>query len=452
MQSLQTRLSSGLFFSLIIVFSALWLLVSFNIHFLAEEYIASRLKHDADTLLNAVSFDASDNLAVDDDRIDQVYNQPFSGHYYVISAHTQHTQSRSLWDQQLKHISTPTGEQLRTNQSGPEKQSLLVVSSGYKKFDKLLTISIAEDLNPIKENIMQFQYWFAAMLLAMLLILVVLQALILRYSLKPITRIHTELKSLEQGELNKLSTDSPSELRPLVNEVNHLLSVMEQRLRRSRDSLGDLAHAIKKPLTVIKQFINKSDIPDTVKDILTQQYDEIHQLTDRILKRARLAGHSHSGSLFSFSEDLPALIKTLEMMHANKALQLTINISNNITFPVDREDMLELLGNLLDNAFKWAEQKINISVSVNSSLNICIEDDGSGVKPEKIKELSKRGVRLDEKVVGHGFGLAISSDIVNDYGGSISFKKSDNLGGFMVEIKIPKQSIKESPQMLKIEN
>jgi signal transduction histidine kinase len=438
MNSLQTRLSTGLFVSLIIVFSILWLLVSFNIQFLAEEYIASRLKHDADTLLNAISFNSSENLIVDNNRIDLVYNQPFSGHYYVISTQTQHEQSRSLWDQHLNHIIVSTGEQSHTNQPGPEKQSLLVISNGYRKFNKPVIISVAEDLNPIKENIIKFQYWFAAMSLAMLLILIALQSLILRYSLKPITRIHAELKSLEQGKLNKLSTDSPSELRPLVNEVNHLLSIMEQRLRRSRDALSDLAHAIKKPLTVIKQLANKKGIPDETKDTLSLQSDEIYKLTDRILKRARLAGHSHSGSLFSFTEDLPALIKTLDMIHTNKTLQLTIKVPDNITCPVDREDMLELLGNLLDNAYKWANKKISLNVQLNSNLHVCIEDDGPGVKPEKIKELSQRGVRLDEKVVGYGFGLAIAADIVNDYDGSINFNNSKDLGGFMAEIKIAK--------------
>ncbi|MCW9014517.1 MAG: ATP-binding protein [Gammaproteobacteria bacterium] len=440
MQSLQARLSTGLFVSLVTVFSALWLIININIQFLAEEYIASRLKHDADTLLNAISFDANDKLILNNNKIDQVYHQPFSGHYYLISTRTQYKQSRSLWDQQLKQINIATGEQLRTHQPGPEKQSLLVISSGYQISDSLFTISIAEDLNPIKENINTFLYWFALISLGMLVVLIALQAIILRYSLQPIIQIHTELKSLEQGQLDKLSTDSPRELRPLVNEVNHLLSVMEQRLRRSRNALSDLAHAIKKPLTVIQQVAINSNIPDGTKDTLVQQSSEILQLTDRILKRARLAGHSHSGALFSFAEDLPALIKTLDMIYTSKTLQLTINMPDNITCPIDREDMLELLGNLLDNAYKWANQHIIFSIKIiNSALHICIEDDGPGVETDKIKELSQRGVRLDEKTAGHGFGLAIVADIVNSYGGHMDFNKSTRLGGFMTELVVPIQ-------------
>ena len=439
MQSIQSKLSTGLLFSLIIAFSALWILVSISVQFMANEYIASRLEHDAEMLLNTISFDSDDVLMVDATRIDVIYNQPFSGHYYVISTDKQTISSRSLWDHNLNVITINTGDQSRSFKHGPDLQSLLLISFGYKKQGVRLTISIAEDLNPINKNIDLFKYWFSAMAIGMLLILVMLQALILRNSLKPLTRMQAELKLLQQGRLNKLSTESPSELRPLINEVNHLLTIVEQRLRRSRDALSNLAHAIKKPLTVIKQITDKNIIPDTTKTILIKQTDDIYQISDHILKRARLAGHSHTGALFSFSDDLPALIKTLEMMYANKTLQLTTNIQDNITCPIDREDMLELLGNLLDNAYKWATHKIVLRVNFNAELHICIEDDGPGTDLDKINELTKRGVRLDENIQGHGFGLAISADIVNDYNGNINFKHSTSLGGFKIDITLPLQ-------------
>lgn len=437
MQSIQSKLSTGLLLSLIIAFSSLWMLVSINIQFLAKEYIATRLEHDAKTLLSTINFDNNGILTIDATRIDLIYNQPFSGHYYLVSTDKQSISSRSLWDHKLNVVAVDTGQKTRDLQQGPEQQSLLFISGGYNKQGNKLNITIAEDLNPINENINQFKYWFAAMALGMLLILVILQALILRKSLKPLTKVHAELKLLQQGQLNKLNTESPGELRPLIDEVNHLLSIMEQRLRRSRDALSDLAHAIKKPLTVIKQITDKDTIPDATKTTLIKQTDDIYQISDHILKRARLAGHSHTGALFSFSDDLPALIKTLDMMYANKTLLLSTNVPDNVICPVDREDMLELLGNLLDNAYKWATHKITLTVNIDSELHICIEDDGPGTELEKINELSKRGVRLDEKIQGHGFGLAITTDIVNDYNGSVSFAHSNDLGGFKAEITLP---------------
>ena len=436
MQSLQSKLSTGLLFSLFFAFLLLWLLVNINVQFLAEEYIASRLQHDAETLLSAINFDHDGQLILDPSRIDLVYYQPFSGHYYVIDTEQQSHSSRSLWDQTLEQQTVNSGEQLRTIQSGPEQQSLLVLSNGYTKQKHQLTIIIAEDLNPIKANIEQFRYWFSALAFSMLLLLVMLQVFILRSALKPITKIRNEIQSLELGQLDKLSTDVPSELQPLINEVNHLLTLMEQRLHRSRDASSDLAHAIKKPLTVIQHITDKSNIPVSTRKELKKQTDTIYQLTDRILKRARLAGHPGS-KVFSFQDDLYALFKTLDMMYYNKTLQLTSHIADNVICPVEREDMLELLGNVLDNAYKWATQKIVVSVTMNTDLHLCIEDDGPGADMDKVNELSKRGVRLDETIEGHGFGLAITAAIIADYQGSISFTRSTKMGGFRTDIRIP---------------
>jgi len=443
MQSIQSKLSSGLLLSLVISFSILWLVVSLNTQFLTEQYISSRLKHDADSLLSAISFKYDKNtnkniLNIDTKGIDQIFNQPYSGHYYTISTNTQSISSRSLWDTKLLHSHLDAGQQLETLQQGPVQQSLLVVSAGYEKQNQQLTISIAEDLNPVNKNINQFQYSFAALSFIMLLTLVVLQAIILRRSLKPLTQIQTELKSLEQGVIKKLNTDAPKELQALINEVNRLLDITQLRLQRSRNALSDLAHAIKKPLTVIQQLTQQSSALEQERNTLLEQSDEIYQLTDRILKRARLAGHSLSGTLFSFSHDLPALIKTLDLMYANKSIQLIKNIPDSIiTCPIDREDMLELLGNLLDNAYKWANNKIVISVELNADLLMTIEDDGPGADENKIHKLAKRGVRLDEKTQGHGFGLAIANDIVTDYRGTMKFSQSLIMSGLRIDIKLP---------------
>ncbi len=437
MRSLQSRLSTGLLLSLISAFALLALLVSINLRFVTDDYVASRLQHDSETLLRAIQFDVDGTLRLDVTRIDPVYNQPFSGHYYVISSATQILYSRSLWDQRFAHDALGSGQQKRSIQHGPEQQSLLVLSSGYTRQGFALTISLAEDLNPIRQDIDRFIYMFVLIAGAILFTLIVLQVLILRNSLKPLASIHAELGQLEQGKIERLNTDVPRELRPLINEVNHLLGIMGQRLQRSRDGLSDLAHAIKKPLTVIRQLINRDEIPASNQDALMQQTDEIVRLSDRILKRARLAGHSHSGKHFSFDEDLDALIDTLHMMYPDSQVELERNIPIDTSCPIDREDMMELLGNLLDNAYKWARHKVRLSISSDEQLHITIEDDGPGIADDRMRELSQRGTRLDESVEGHGFGLAIASDTVAEYSGDLEFKSSDKLGGFRVDITIP---------------
>ena len=439
MRSIQSKLGSGLVFSLMIAFSALWLLVSFNAQYLSEEYIAKRLQHDAELLLSNISFDQQGNLQVDQSNGGLIYQQPFSGYYFIVSQGETTLYSRSLWDYQLEFQTIKLGDTLRSMQQGPNKQWLLVVSKGFSKQGHSLTIVVAEDLNPINKNISSFKYWFALMAVVFLLLLVMVQILLLRSSLRPLKVVQSELKSLEQGVKKKMSANVPAELVPLVAEVNHLLSILEHRQHRSRHALSDLAHALKKPLTVIQQTINHGNIDLNVKNALQDQTDSIFHQTDRILKKARLSGSTENGFLFSFKTDFSDLIETLNAMYVSKTIALETVIEEGIISPVEREDMLELLGNLLDNAYKWAAKRVSFCAQINDQeLHLIIEDDGVGSDTARTIDLSQRGVRLDESVQGHGFGLAIATDIVTEYKGSIDFLQSKTLGGFKVFVTLPR--------------
>ncbi len=437
MLSIQTKLGSGLLLSLILTFFGLWFLVSYNAKYLADDYIASRLQNDSETLLRTVGFDVNNKLTFDTSRIGHIYSQPFSGHYYIIDSGGQQLHSRSLWDYRLKHDSVSSGEHSRSTQLGPEQQTLLVLSSGYIKQGLPLTILIAEDMNSINANIQRFNLWFGLFAMGLLIALVVMQIFILRSSLKPLHQTKVDLTSLRRGQLDKLNTDAPKELSPLIDEINHLLEILDQRQRRSRHALSDLAHALKKPLTVIQLLASHEETPNSVKGVLQKQTDEIYLLTDRILKRARLVGHHHSGALFSFAQDLPDLIHTLDSIYPQKDINLNCEIPPDVVCFVDREDMLELLGNLLDNAYKWAKKDILVTVENNETLKITVEDDGVGADSEQLSALSVRGIRLDEETQGHGFGLAIARDMLTEYGGEISFYRSQQLGGFKVVVTFP---------------
>ena len=447
MRSLQSKLSTGLTLSLIAVFTALWFLLSFSLEYLAEDYITSRLQHDAEMLLGTITFDQDGNIKLDKPSINPVYRKPFSGHYYQITSGKQTVNSRSLWDQRLGGAMVTAGEQVSHYQDGPENQRLLVLSNGFIKQGHALAVTVAEDLNPVEQNIRRFQLRFAITAMVMLLLLVALQVFILRRSLKSLSQLRAELQSLQQGETNQLNADTPLELLPLVNEINHLLTVMAQRLRRSRNALGDLAHAIKRPLTVIQQLTDqyRHRMPADLNQGLDSQIREINQLTDRIFKRARLAGHSHSSARFSFAQDLPVLIETLDSMYREKSIAIQVNMAGEIHCPIDREDMLELLGNLLDNAYKWARKSVHITITTNSQLTIRIEDDGPGANPSQFQQLDKRGVRLDETKQGHGFGLGIAADMVREYQGTLLFNTSKFLGGFRVDVTLPIDGVFVNP-------
>lgn len=436
MRSLKLQLSSGLLLSLLLVFLALWYLISSSIQTLMEEYIASRLDHDIDNLIVAINIDTQNNISLDEQTIGAIFRQPYSGHYYTIQTGQNTVYSRSLWDQQLTVKSLDTGQQQHYYLDGPEQQKLLVLSKGIQKQGLNLIITVAEDLSAIERGILHFSIHFGKGTAMLLLLIIAIQLFILNRSLKPLQTIQQDLQNLQLGKNKQLDNRVPSELSPLIKEINHLLKVTEQRLDRSRNSLGDLAHAIKKPLTILRQLLsNQSDL-STQTYLIEQQLGMIQQITDRTLKRARLAGQGPAGALFSFDTDLDALIHTLQSIHHDRGIQFSCHKPEHVQFALDRQDITELLGNLLDNAFKWARHHVQLTIESTNGLNIDIEDDGPGIAPHNIERLKLRGTRLDESIEGHGLGLAISGDIIDNYEGAMYFSRSENLGGLKVGIRL----------------
>ena len=212
------------------------------------------------------------------------------------------------------------------------------------------------------------------------------------------------------------------------------------RLQRSRNALGDLAHAMKKPLTVLSQLTQDEHLRQTpeLKKTIAAQVGAMQRTTDHIRKRARLAGEGPVNTICDITAEVPLLIETLRKMHAPRSINVELHITEGIEIRADREDLLELLGNLMDNAFKWAKEKIHLSIKPTAGqVQITIEDDGPGVPAEAIEKLAERGARLDEQTEGHGLGLAIVQDIVELYNGSITMGRSVQLQGFQVRVTLP---------------
>ncbi|MDH5368816.1 MAG: sensor histidine kinase [Gammaproteobacteria bacterium] len=439
MNSIQSKLATGLLISLIFVFLILWLTLSNNIQKFSENYIASRLQHDIETLLTAISFDNKNNLTINEQYINSIYKRPFSGHYYAIQHKQNLFRSRSLWDQNLSLPEVSNGEYLSSVQPGPENQLLITITGRFNKHKENIIITIAEDLSPVIKDINQFKNYFTGLSLFILLSLLLIQFIVLRNGLKPLRKIHKELHELEKGIIKELNTDVPVELKSVVNEINQLSLALYKRLKRSRDALSDLSHAIKKPLTLLQQYSDEKqdNLDNKENEFVNNQITSIQQLTDRILKRARISGVSKTNTPFNINEDLPLLINTINSMYPSKNIKVRLDIPETLEIYIDREDMLELLGNLLDNAWKWANTTINITIKKTEHIVIIIEDDGSGANTESLNELTRRGVRLDESVSGYGFGISISSDIIRDYNGSLLFSHSKTLGGFKTEIRLP---------------
>ena len=438
MRSLRFRLSAGLFISLALAFVVLWFLVSNASRYLAESYIATRLEHDTESLLTSVQIDNTGTLTLDSTRVNPIYSRPFSGHYYKIQSHTSSLRSRSLWDQDLLIPPLQSGARQRLHVQGPQQQPLLLLNSAFDKSGQPITIAVADDLSPVEADLARLQNYFVLAALILLLTLIGIQGLILHLGLRPLDKTRRELQALAQGKLSQLDKNVPKEISPLVEEINHLLDVLDKRLSRSRNALGDLAHALKKPLTVLKQLARDEALANNteLQQTLTVQLESMQRHVTRILQRARLAGEGPVGSLFNAAEEIPALLATLQQMYYDKSLAFETRIAAPLTIAADREDMLELIGNLLDNACKWATHKVRITLAQNHDTRIDIEDDGPGVEDAKLAELTRRGLRLDEATEGHGLGLAIVHEIITSLGGELRMQRSRELGGLHVRITL----------------
>ena len=439
MRSLRFRLSLGLLISLLSGFGVLWMLVGTASRYLAEDYITTRLTHDSETLLSAIQLDSRGTLALDPTRIDAIYKRPFSGYYFKIISANATLRSRSLWDQDLVMIPLTTGDRQLQRITGPQHQPLLLQLSGYDKAGQTVTIAVAEDISTLQTNLTHFQHRFALTALVLLLVLVGIQGFILHAGLHPLLKTRADLQALTRGQLTQLNPHVPKEIAPLVEEINRLLDVLGKRLTRSRNSLGDLAHALKKPLTVLKQLLQDETLTanPALRQSLTTQLDEIQRHMTRILQRARLAGDGPVGSIFIADQEIPALLVTLQSMYRHKPIQFEIHITPGIEISIDREDMLELIGNLLDNACKWAQRRVRLSLLTSQGTQLQVEDDGPGVADSDLTNLTRRGLRLDETAEGHGLGLAIVHDIIENHGGSLQLARSTALGGLHVTVTLP---------------
>lgn len=433
--SLQKKLASGLLIRLISAFIFIWILVNSSVSYLTYDYVYTRLAHDTETILAAV-IKKNDTQII---KVGSVYQQPFSGHYFEVVQDNNRLRSRSLWDQNLTYPKRFSSLENRFEGIGPMKQPLLLLASKFTHDGQAILIVVAEDISSVEKAMSSFNKKFTVVVTAIMFIVIFLQIKSLRKGLRPLVKLQQDLISLESGIITSLKTNVPDELSPLVTEINHLHKTLAIRISRHRNALADLAHALKKPLTVLQQLSKDeklSNLPD-IQEILIRQVNSTQQLTQRILNKARLAGSAQPGNVFNFDGDLNELTDTLNIMYRDKNIHLTIEISQGLNYLFDREDMLELLGNVLDNAYKWAESTISIKISQNTRIKIVIEDDGAGIPLDKINTITERGVRLDESIDGHGIGLGIVNDIIEHYKGSIIYGTSEELGGLQVIIELP---------------
>ena len=438
MISLRQRLNRGLTLILLGVFAVHWYAADWVIRTVAEKQMLTRLEHDGDSLVDTLLHPEASGLDFDHSRVPLVYDHAYSGHYFVIEIDDKKYESASLQQQTLDTLAIAQRQVSRYYLTGPKQQPLLVLGRGISKNGQSVTLTVAEDMTDIQQDILSIRQLYLGLTLVVLILAIVLQTYDVKRAMRPLKKVKQELGRIADGYQQQITCDVPAEIRPLVKEVNRLIVLIERRLQQSRTAIGNLAHALKTPLAVLVRLTEDEALlaQPRVNELLKGQTQTIHDRIDRELKHARLSGQIQSGAAFNPQLELQSLAGLLKNIYAEKQLIIDIHAPDRLV-PFDRQDMLEMIGNLADNACKWATRRVNIRIDyLQQQLLLKVEDDGPGCEPELVQQLTSRGLRLDESVHGHGLGLSIVQDIVDFYGGRLALASHQTLGGLVVTICI----------------
>ncbi|MEN8170861.1 MAG: ATP-binding protein [Pseudomonadota bacterium] len=297
-----------------------------------------------------------------------------------------------------------------------------------------LNFSVIEDSTPFEQQMSNYRQtlwgWLGGM--ALLSLLTLLAAL--AWGLRPLRTVATEVQAIESGKQEALVRDYPKELKRLTDNINTLMQHEHSQQARYKNALGDLAHSLKTPLAVLRGL---GDSVGEHSPTLNEQIDRMDNIVQYQLQRAATAGRSALAAPLPLRPTLERLLATLQKVYHDKGITVELALQEAVAFRGDEGDLMELLGNLLDNAFKWTTDTIRISAQASHTrLELCIEDNGPGIEAARAEQVLQRGVRLDEATPGHGIGLPMVRDIVEAYGGELTIERSDQ-GGARIILAMP---------------
>jgi two-component system sensor histidine kinase PhoQ len=328
----------------------------------------------------------------------------------------------------------------------PDKQVRLAVASRGIVWEDLhgqparFTFSIASSLELYEAQLASFRQQMVGWFVSLAVLLVATLALLLRWLLKPVRRLEREIKEVEAGKRDQLGEGWPRELAAVTSNLNAMVEGERTRIRRYRDTLGNLAHSLKTPLAVMRQTLGISDSP--AKEALNREIDRMTGIIEHQMKRAAASGGVLLGQAPVAMAPIVAELRSALLKVYNKDLLFETSVEPDAQFIGDVGDLTELLGNLLDNACKWARSRVRIEVRVDAAadsrqaLQLLIDDDGTGIAAADRARVLERGGRADEATPGHGLGLAMVRDAVELYGGQMQIDSSP-LGGARFLLKLP---------------
>ena len=370
--------------------------------------------------------------ALGDSRFDHVY----SGWYWQITDEANRSvASRSLWDQRL-----PVLESERVTARtlpGPRGQQLRVVERDIylAPLETPLHVSVAARDDDLREDIQEFQQMLWMGLLGLGALLLGVLALQVRWGLAPLRRMNANLREVEQGRAEQLETRLPDELATLAKSMNAVLARDQRLIERGRHTAGNLAHALKTPISVMRLLAKQ--LPGESRDTWEAELSRIDSAVRHHLARASAAGEGVRFAPVALQGTLAPLITGLARLAQRRHITLRQTVDSGVRVHMDGQDLQEMVGNLLDNALRWGKSDVHIRLQAQSEmLLLVVSDDGPGMTPQECQAAVQRGRRLDEQRSGSGLGLAIVTDLVTLYHGQMRLQRAES-GGLEVVIELP---------------
>ena len=386
--------------------------------------------------------------------IDPQFELAFSGWYWQITrldlAHPEIRTSRSLFATQLPSLRDTASKQAsggvrRGYVAGPGDRPLRMIEREIDAGEEgRYLVQVAANADVIQTQIERFEYALAATFLVLAVALLGSAALAVRYGLRPLQNLRQGLAAIRRGEAERISGEFPQDVAPLAAEVNLLLDANRGVVERARTQVGNLAHALKTPLSVI---VNEADSNSPkLADKVREQAGVMRRQVSFYLDRARAAARASSaGAATEVRPVIEGLARTFEKVYRDRALSFSIETQDGLRFRGEPQDLTDLIGNLLDNAGKWARERVVIHAERDLDPDAAgrlyfiawIDDDGPGLDPPARAAALVRGQRLDESRPGSGLGLSIVVDLAAIYGGALRLEESP-LGGLRASLRLPR--------------
>jgi signal transduction histidine kinase len=417
----------------------------------------STLAEQLDQLTARLALDAQGQPKIDGERLsDPRWDRPYSGLYWQIDrlgadgpARRAVLRSRSLWDDSLalQADALADGQRHVHHITGPLKQPLLLVERTVRLEAAAgvgWRLVVASDLAPTEQAVRDFNRSLALSLSGLGLLLVLAALAQVSVGLAPLRALQGALNRVRAGQDPRLQGSFPDELQPLIHDFNAVLDRNAETTARARTQAGNLAHALKTPLAVLAQAAGTPGEREALPALVTEQVTLAQRQLDWHLARARAAAtQGLPGQRANVGPVLQGLLRVMAKVHAERNLQWrTGPMPDGLWFAGEAQDLQEMLGNLLDNAGRWARQVVSFTAEHwGERLLITIEDDGPGISPHQRAAALTRGVRLDESAPGSGLGLHIVADLAALYGGTLALDESVH-GGLRSQLNLPAASPK----------